>query len=408
MRFVLTVPMGCWVLAAALAAQGPALQVRLPEGRLPARRALAVLDRVTAELGTAVRIELSWPDPALRAAVGRGLPPGVVGGLAAAARPEVADRAGDGSAVWVLPGGERLPLSLDEGLVEDARDLRRGLRPRRLLAAHLVAVRAAEGPAGLPRTVLQAAAELGDRPVQAGTVLAAALEVAPAISRDPDLLRLCDRLLDAAPRSEVVQQAAFRARLLAGEHAAARQAGFAWLESGKGRPGALAARIDVLRALDPEQDQHDLWDAVFDLVLDLGPELDPALLRQAFEDRLRRVGDLVQAGRIGRRYLDLLGADAARLNGFAWQLLTEEAYAGRLDGLALEAARRMDGDPAWRTSWRLDTLALACFRNGLLDEAVALQAEAVEKADAGARPRYAERRAAYAAAARAAPARPAR
>ena len=79
---------------------------------------------------------------------------------------------------------------------------------------------------------------------------------------------------------------------------------------------------------------------------------------------------------------------ASALNAFAWRLLTDAPYAGHCQKVALEAARAMAEIPDWRSHWRVDTLALACFENGLVDEAVELQREAVDSADAAARARY--------------------
>ena len=105
--------------------------------------------------------------------------------------------------------------------------------------------------------------------------------------------------------------------------------------------------------------------------------------------------DWIDAERAGRIVVHSMKGDARALNSFAWRLLTEEPYRGHLAGLALHAARAMQSDEAWRTYWRLDTLALAEFENGHLEVAVRLQEEALQSCDSASKVRYAERLAEY-------------
>ena len=111
-----------------------------------------------------------------------------------------------------------------------------------------------------------------------------------------------------------------------------------------------------------------------------------------------RAADVRGADRAGRELVDAIGVDAQALNSLAWKLLTKEPFAGKLDPLALYAGEAMAADPDWRTYWRLDTLAMACFRNGRHDDAIRLQREATDSADPASRERYSARLAEYAAA----------
>jgi hypothetical protein len=105
---------------------------------------------------------------------------------------------------------------------------------------------------------------------------------------------------------------------------------------------------------------------------------DPQQLRARFDKRVE-ADELDAARRVGDRIVATV-TDSVWLNDFAWAVLTEEAYGGRLDDVALVLARRsneLSGHANW---YHLDTLALAEFRCGDVRRAVELQAEAVERA----------------------------
>jgi len=85
----------------------------------------------------------------------------------------------------------------------------------------------------------------------------------------------------------------------------------------------------------------------------------------------------------GRQVIRLADDDPNLLNEFAWGLLTDESTAGKFNQLALEAAEQMrkaNGGDGWT---HLDTLALAKFENGAVEEAVTLQTQALEKCPDG-------------------------
>lgn len=75
-------------------------------------------------------------------------------------------------------------------------------------------------------------------------------------------------------------------------------------------------------------------------------------------------------------------AKESTLNNWLWYLMTRRSTAGKYNSLALIAAREMQkgGNLAYGN---MDTVALALFENGLLDEALALQEEAVKKGGSG-------------------------
>lgn len=135
-------------------------------------------------------------------------------------------------------------------------------------------------------------------------------------------------------------------------------------EKERGRAYAVAYGDDHERALR----------AAERLLAEKGADAD--LLRRKFELLAGR-GDDKAARDVGRELL-ASGADARALNNLAWALLTEERYGERFDRLALELSRRsneMSGHATWQY---LDTLALACFKNGQVEKAVELEAKALE------------------------------
>jgi tetratricopeptide (TPR) repeat protein len=100
--------------------------------------------------------------------------------------------------------------------------------------------------------------------------------------------------------------------------------------------------------------------------------------------------DRTAALECGKRILDAAADDATALNNFAWKLLTEPRYANRYDELALEVSERSNEVSGYRSWMFVDTLALARFRKGDVDEAIALEEKAVELAGTDPRRREAE------------------
>ena len=66
------------------------------------------------------------------------------------------------------------------------------------------------------------------------------------------------------------------------------------------------------------------------------------------------------------------------LNEIAWVLLTDELYAGKFNEVALAAAERCHTVSHGKSWMYLDTLALAKFETGAVDEAIAVQKQAIE------------------------------
>lgn len=95
---------------------------------------------------------------------------------------------------------------------------------------------------------------------------------------------------------------------------------------------------------------------------------------------LVRQGDHAGARQACLALLEEAPGDAKRLNNFAWALLTDDAFGEAFDDLALALGERaVELSPS---SWQyLDTLALAAFRTGDAERAVALERRCLELVD---------------------------
>ncbi len=248
-----------------------------------------------------------------------------------------------------------------------------------------------QGEKQLGRILEDVLLRYAERPVWVAHVAEAVLVKSPALAADERVRKVLAQGLRRVPFDPTLRRVSFRIHAGISDDRRARAHGMAWLESCKGVPGRCGEVLDVLEAMDRGTERfEDLADRVFELGLDADPG-DGWLAKKAFEHHAARRNHGSAAKDYGLRYVASMQGDAQALNSFAWKLLTREGYAGEHAELALAAARAMESDPSWRTYWRVDTLALACFENGRFAEAVELQREAVEAADGSAVVRYSER-----------------
>ena len=81
---------------------------------------------------------------------------------------------------------------------------------------------------------------------------------------------------------------------------------------------------------------------------------------------------------------------APALNEYAWEMLTNDDYRGKFDGLALAAADKANKLTGGNEADIIDTLARATFVLGNVQEAISLQKQAVDRADEDERGIYEE------------------
>ena len=94
---------------------------------------------------------------------------------------------------------------------------------------------------------------------------------------------------------------------------------------------------------------------------------------------MRRNGHVERAQNTIARFVKEIGDDNRRLNRCAWELMTDAETAGKFDDAALALAERMQERPNQLSHRLLDTIALAKFLNGRVDEAIDLQRLAIER-----------------------------
>ncbi len=87
------------------------------------------------------------------------------------------------------------------------------------------------------------------------------------------------------------------------------------------------------------------------------------------------------AARAGQYLVQKAAGNADFLNGFAWELLTGANTKGKFNALALAAAEAMHKSPGGDSWTHLDTLALAKFENGAVEDAIALETKAISLCD---------------------------
>ena len=124
--------------------------------------------------------------------------------------------------------------------------------------------------------------------------------------------------------------------------------------------------------------RHD-WDAAVAAIDEMLAE-DPGctdLIRKKF--RVLAVGkkDHEAAKICGAELLEVAGDNPNFLNNFAWALLTEDKYGGQYGKLALKMAKRANKLTDQKNWMFVDTLALANFETGHVEEAIELENKAI-------------------------------
>ena len=94
---------------------------------------------------------------------------------------------------------------------------------------------------------------------------------------------------------------------------------------------------------------------------------------------MRKNGHEKRAQKTLDRFVKERGDSASSLNSTAWSLMNDEETAGKFDRMALALAERMQKRERRLAHNQLDTVALARFLNGQVDEAIRLQKLAMEK-----------------------------
>jgi hypothetical protein len=105
---------------------------------------------------------------------------------------------------------------------------------------------------------------------------------------------------------------------------------------------------------------------------------DADVLRQKFDALAVHKQDTAAALAVADQLAEALNDDARALNDFAWVLLTDAQYGGRFNELALRLSRRSNELTAHKTWAYVDTLALAEFEAGSVEQAIELEEQAIK------------------------------
>ncbi len=108
-----------------------------------------------------------------------------------------------------------------------------------------------------------------------------------------------------------------------------------------------------------------------------------ALLKIKYRILRVGMGDSQAARKIGEQIIRPMQNNNSSLNTFAWDLLTEEPDKGKFSDLALIATDTMEENGQAITYYMLDTIALAKFENGFIDEAIDFQRRAIAGGGSG-------------------------
>jgi thiol-disulfide isomerase/thioredoxin/Flp pilus assembly protein TadD len=184
------------------------------------------------------------------------------------------------------------------------------------------------------------------------------------------------------PKNADVRVAYFRVLVSRGEHQSALDLASEAIELMKGDAERLGAFAMMLSSPSACARFGDLAVRAIEFAIETQPE-DPRHRLAKFQIMLDCKKDIEAANKAGHELVELACDEPELLNEFAWSLLTDESTKGRFRKLALAACEQMrkaEGGDGWS---HLDTLALAEFENGRIDEAIAIQTEALEKCPKG-------------------------
>lgn len=229
------------------------------------------------------------------------------------------------------------------------------------------------------KTAVRAMKELGQKPTQLAQFIKRALFANPTINEYQIGLMALVPVVPGEPKNPVVRIAYLRA-----------------LEGcGKVREAVLANKRIVEDLGHDKSALYELAHTICDMKNGraLAPFANKALKRIMGDDEVQPEG----YRKLQYRVLKLMGLDRPAqelgekilgrisgpdLNNWLWYMMVNRPDAGRYPGLALIGARRMMklSDPAYN---EYDTIALALFRNGLVDEAIEYQEKAIANGGAG-------------------------
>jgi tetratricopeptide (TPR) repeat protein len=191
-----------------------------------------------------------------------------------------------------------------------------------------------------------------------------------------------EKSLAAAPKDVEVRMAYFRALAATGDTSKAMKLAGETIELMKGNAEKLSRFAEVLSSPMMREKCGELALRAVELAIEVAPQ-EPMHHLIKFHILHECKKDLKAANVTGQYFVQLAAGDAEALNNFAWGLLTEDDFKGQYNELALAASETLRKAPGGDSWMNLDTLALAKSENGKIDEAIAIEKQALEKCPDG-------------------------
>ncbi|NOS99231.1 MAG: redoxin family protein [Phycisphaerales bacterium] len=191
-----------------------------------------------------------------------------------------------------------------------------------------------------------------------------------------------EKTLAAAPKDVDVRMAYFRALAVTGDTSKAMKLAGETIELMKGNAEKLSRFAEVLSSPVMRVKCGELALRAVELAIEVAPQ-EPMHHLTKFHILHECKKDLKAANVTGQYFVQLAAGDAEALNNFAWGLLTQDDFKGQYNELALAASETMRKSPGGDSWMNLDTLALAKFENGKIDEAIVIEKQAIEKCPEG-------------------------
>ena len=260
-------------------------------------------------------------------------------------------------------------VGLADGLIEDNLHDSRGHSLKYLAQLELKKDRVLA-----TQTAVRATKILGRNPVQLANFITRGLYSNPRINEYQIALMALVPVVADAPKVATVRIAHLRAMMAVGKVKEARLTNKSIVDDiGQDIDGLLELVQSICDMKRGRSLASIASSAMEKVLLARGPT--EAILKVRYRVLHDILDNEVDAAQLGAKIVATFGG--TNINNWVWGLLTDRADAGRYDGLALLGARKLLENKA-AGYHELDTVALALFSNGLIDEAITHQRRAIE------------------------------
>lgn len=233
------------------------------------------------------------------------------------------------------------------------------------------------------KTAKEAFEAAGDDPRGVATIASEVLSEGDMFQCNKMAAGALKKALQRAPRDPDVRMAYFQALSATGKNDEAMALATETLGTLRGDATKLNHFAKMLSSPANREKCGDLALRAVALAIEADPE-EPAHHIAKFHILHECKNNKSAAIEAGQYAIQLAAGDATVLNEFAWGLLTELDTKGQFNELALAAADQLYNAPGGDEWGQLDTIALAKFENGAVDEAIKIEKRAIEKCESDA------------------------